>query len=280
MSKPRAPIAPKRTDPDGSATNAARRAGDRGRAAASPARERSAGQRAASPAGPERGRKSPASPASSPTARGPRRVLVTAGPTREYIDPVRYISNESTGKMGFALAAAAAARGDRVTLIAGPVNQPTPPGVERVDVESAREMLAELKRHFRSADALFMTAAVADWRPKRRLSGKWRKKDGGTQSASIELVRNPDLLATVSKRKGARLVVGFALETGDGRRRALAKLRRKNADYIVLNDQTALGADRSTVTILGRDGSSRTLTRRPKPEIAAALAALEAPSGA
>lgn len=226
-------------------------------------------------AGSAAGRSAPSDP-----PRAPRHVLVTAGPTREYIDPVRYISNESTGKMGFALAAAAAARGDRVTLIAGPVNQPTPPGVERVDVESAREMLAELKRHFRSADALFMTAAVADWRPKRRLSGKWRKKDGGNQSASIELVRNPDLLATVSKRKGARLVVGFALETGDGRRRALAKLRRKNADYIVLNDQTALGADRSTVTILGRDGSSRTLTRRPKSEIAAALAALQAPSGA
>ena len=280
MSKPRAPIAPQRTDPDGPATNAARRAGDRGRTAARAAPERSAGRRAASPAGPERGRKSPGSPASSPPARGPRRVLVTAGPTREYIDPVRYISNESTGKMGFALAAAAAARGDLVTLITGPVHQPTPPGVVRIDVQSAREMLAELKRHFQAADALYMTAAVADWRPKRRLAGKWRKKDGGTQTASIELVRNPDLLATVSKRKGGRLVVGFALETGDGQRRALAKLRRKNADYIVLNDQTALGADRSTVTILGRDGSSRTLAQRPKSEIAAALAALEAPAPA
>ena len=116
--------------------------------------------------------------------------------------------------------------------------------------------------------------------PKRRPRTHFVSRLPGTQTASIELVRNPDLLATVSKRKGGRLVVGFALETGDGQRRALAKLRRKNADYIVLNDQTALGADRSTVTILGRDGSSRTLAQRPKSEIAAALAALEAPAPA
>jgi phosphopantothenoylcysteine decarboxylase/phosphopantothenate--cysteine ligase len=201
-------------------------------------------------------------------------VVITAGPTREYIDPVRYISNESTGKMGFALARAAAEAGHQVTLIAGPVHQETPAGVERIDVETAREMLAELKRAFRAADVLYMTAAVADWRPKRRLAGKWRKKDGGNESATIELVRNPDLLATVGKTKGQRLVVGFALETGDGLRRALGKLQRKNADYIVLNDASALGADRSTVTILGRDGSARTLKQRPKTEIAQALVAL------
>ena len=94
--------------------------------------------------------------------------------------------------MGFEIARAAAKRGDRVILVAGPVNLDTPSGVQRVDVQSAREMLAALKEHFRAADSLIMCAAVADWRPKRRLAGKWRKKDGGTETASIELVRNPD----------------------------------------------------------------------------------------
>ena len=210
------------------------------------------------------------------TARRPsgRTVVVSAGPTREYIDPVRYLSNESTGRQGFAIARAAAEQGDRVVLVAGPVHLETPPGVTRVDVQSAREMLAALREAFRDADALYMCAAVADWRPKRRLAGKWRRKDGGTETASIELVRNPDLLATLARTKGERLVVGFALETGDGKRRALAKLRRKNADYIVLNDASALGADRTTVTILGRDGSEREMVDRPKRVVARALVTL------
>ncbi len=205
-----------------------------------------------------------------------RTVLISAGPTREYIDPVRYLSNESSGKMGFEIARAAAKRGDRVVLVAGPVHLETPPGVERLDVQSAREMLAALREQFRVADVLIMCAAVADWRPKRRLAGKWRKKDGGTETASMELVRNPDLLATLARNKAARCVVGFALETGDGKRRALAKLRRKNADYIVLNDATALGADRTTVTILGRDGSERRLENRTKAYVAGQLVKLEA----
>lgn len=209
-----------------------------------------------------------------------RKVVVTAGPTREYVDPVRYLSNESSGKQGFAIAAACAERGDQVCLIAGPVNLETPEGVRRVDVLSARELLAALRREFEGADALYMAAAVADWRPKRRLAGKWRKKDDGTDTASIELVKNPDVLATVAKRKGDRLVVGFALETGDGQRRALAKLRRKNADYVVLNDATALGADHNTVTILGRDGSEQRIERASKQKVARALAKLERPTAA
>jgi phosphopantothenoylcysteine decarboxylase/phosphopantothenate--cysteine ligase len=209
----------------------------------------------------------------------PRRVVVTAGPTREYLDPVRYLSNESSGKQGFAIAAACAARGDEVTLIAGPVHLPTPDGVRRVDVVTARELLAVLRREFKTADVLYMAAAVADWRPKRRLAGKWRKKDEGGETATVELVKNPDVLATVAARKGPRLVVAFALETGDGLRRALGKLRRKNADYVVLNDASALGSDRNTVTILGRDGSAQRLERRPKPVIAAALAGLGSARG-
>ena len=200
-----------------------------------------------------------------------RHVVVTAGPTREWVDPVRYISNVSSGKMGFAVAAAAVERGWRVTLVAGPVRLETPVGVERVDVESAREMLAAVAAAFRRADALVMAAAVADWRPARRLAGKWRAKDGGTERTTLELVRNPDVLATVARRKGRRAVIAFALETGDGERRARAKLVRKNADFIVLNDDSALNRDLATVTILGRDGSARRLERRAKREVAEAL---------
>lgn len=216
----------------------------------------------------------------SPARSTRRHVVVTAGPTREYIDPVRYLSNESSGQMGFAIAAAARARGHRVTLIAGPVHLDTPAGVRRVDVESARDMLAATREAFLEADALVMAAAVADFRPKRRLSGKWRKKDDGEDGATLELVKNPDILATLGRAKGRgrahdpRLVIGFALETGEGERRALAKLRRKKADYIVLNDDSALNAARSQVTILGADGSHRRLRAQAKSATASQLAEL------
>jgi phosphopantothenoylcysteine decarboxylase / phosphopantothenate---cysteine ligase len=207
------------------------------------------------------------------------RVVVTAGPTREAIDPVRYLSNVSSGRMGFEIAAAAQRAGCEVVLIAGPVRLATPPGVERVDVESARDMLTAVRRAFARADALFMAAAVADWRPKRRLSGKWRKKDDGSDSATLELVKNPDVLATVARRKGHRVVVAFALETGDGLRRARRKLVRKNADFIVLNDESALNAERSSVTILGRDGSTLRIARKQKREIAERLLGLLGSAG-
>ncbi len=203
-----------------------------------------------------------------------RRVVVTAGPTREYVDPVRYLSNESSGRMGFEVARAAAERGDHVVLIAGPVELATPPGVTRVDVVNARDMLRATREAFRTADVLVMTAAVADWRPRRKRRGKWRKEGGG-ESATLELVRNPDILAEVARRKGDRLVIGFALETGDGVARATRKLERKGADYVVLNDESALGADRTTVDILGRDGSRRRLERRTKRAVARVLVRLK-----
>jgi len=209
--------------------------------------------------------------------RRPVRILVSAGPTREWLDPVRYLSNASSGKMGFAIAAEAARRGCAVTLVAGPVALETPAGVRRIDVESAREMLVVLRREFRGADALFMAAAVADWRPARRLAGKWRAKDGGAQGATIELVRNPDVVATLARRKGARRVVAFALETGSGLRRALGKLVRKNADFIVLNDASVLNSERATVTILGQDGSVQRVERRTKRAVAAKLVDLVDP---
>jgi phosphopantothenoylcysteine decarboxylase/phosphopantothenate--cysteine ligase len=213
-------------------------------------------------------------------ARAPRRVLVTAGPTREHVDPVRYLTNESSGRMGFELAAAAARAGQRVTLVTGPVALRTPPGVERIDVTSAREMLVAARAAFARADALLMCAAVADWRPRRKRSGKWRKESEDKEVATIELVRNPDILATLARRKGRRLVVGFALETGKGEARARAKLARKGADYIVLNDARVLGAERTSVTILGRDGSRRRLVGRTKRAVAEVLVRLGAPGDA
>ena len=207
-----------------------------------------------------------------------KRVLVTAGPTRERIDPVRYLSNDSSGKMGFAIAEASVAAGHEVVLIAGPVELETPKGVKRINVESAREMLAEVRKAFPECDTLFMAAAVCDFRPARRLRGKWRKKDVGQERASLELIPNPDILGAITRRKGDRLVVGFALETSDGLRRAREKLERKRMDYVVLNGPSALNATKTSVKILGRDGSQRDLVGRTKRAVAKALVGLRAPS--
>lgn len=215
---------------------------------------------------------------------GKRRVVVTAGPTREHVDPVRYLSNESSGRMGFAIAEAAARAGHDVTLVAGPVELDTPRGVRRIDVTSAREMLAAARRAFVRADAIFMAAAVADWRPARRLAGKWREKDKGTGTARLDLVRNPDVLRTLTGgsrwRRGRRgkLVVAFALETvalaTGGRARARRKMKEKGADFVVLNGLAALGGRRTSVRILGADGSERVLTGRSKRAVARALVRL------
>ncbi len=201
-------------------------------------------------------------------------VIVTAGPTREHIDPVRYLSNESSGLMGFEIAAAAARAGHRVTLIAGPVHQPTPEGVTRIDVVSALDMLAAMQASFAGADAIFMAAAVGDFRPAERLTGKWKKKEEGGDAAVLHLVENPDLLATIARDKGERRVIAFALETGEGERRAAAKLVRKNADFIVLNGASALNADASTVTLLDASGVLWRMDDAPKAETAARLIAL------
>lgn len=206
----------------------------------------------------------------------PLHVIVTAGPTREYIDPVRYLSNESSGTMGFAIARALLAAGHRVTIIAGPVNQETPEGAERVDVVSALDMLAAMEEHFPGADAIFMAAAVGDFRPATRHDGKWKKKEEGGNAAVLELVENPDLLATIARDKGHRKVIAFALETSDGEARAAAKLVRKNADYIVLNGASALNAASSSVTVLDANGVVWRHEDTPKPETAARLVELVA----
>lgn len=206
----------------------------------------------------------------------PLNVVVSAGPTREHVDPVRFLTNESSGRMGFAIAEAAVRAGHSVTLVAGPVALPTPRGVRRIDVVSARDMLAALRSAWSRCDALFMAAAVADWRPARRLAGKWRAKDGGADSTKLALVRNPDILATLTggERHPRRTVVAFALESGDGVRRARSKLARKGADWIVLNGPAALNAERTSVHILGADDFEFQLDDQRKSDVARRLVEL------
>jgi phosphopantothenoylcysteine decarboxylase/phosphopantothenate--cysteine ligase len=186
-----------------------------------------------------------------------RRVLVTAGPTYEAIDPVRYIANRSSGKQGFAIARAAAAAGADVTLVAGPVSLPDPPAVTVIRVESAREMLAEVERAL-PADVAVFAAAVADWRVAE--PGAQKLKKGAGDAPQLDLVENPDILATVAHGKAKRplLVIGFAAETEHVIRNARAKLDRKGCDWIVANDVSPatgiMGGDRNSVHLVTRDG--------------------------
>ncbi len=200
-----------------------------------------------------------------------RHVLVTAGPTWEAIDPVRYIANRSSGKQGFAIAAAAAALGARVTLVAGPVSLKTPAGVSRLDVESAQEMADTVKRSL-PADVAVMVAAVADWRPKEYRGEKIKKR--GSAPPALMLTENPDILinlATGAKRPG--LVIGFAAETDNVIENAKAKRKRKVADWIVANDVSGdvMGGDMNRVHIISAEGVE-TLDEMPKSAVAMALA--------
>ncbi|WP_095011386.1 bifunctional phosphopantothenoylcysteine decarboxylase/phosphopantothenate synthase [Tsuneonella mangrovi] len=200
-----------------------------------------------------------------------RHVLVTAGPTHEPIDPVRYIANRSSGKQGFAIAAAAAALGARVTLVAGPVHLQTPPGVDRIDVESAREMADAVKKAL-PADAAFMVAAVADWRSKDYKSEKMKKR--GSAPPALLLAENPDILAIVAAGKQRpKVLIGFAAETEDVVENAKTKRKRKAADWIVANDVSGdvMGGDANTVHIVSSDGVED-LPEMPKEQVAMALA--------
>ncbi len=199
------------------------------------------------------------------------RFVITAGPTREFIDPVRFLSNPSTGKMGFAIARAAARRGHDVTLVAGPVALKTPTGVSRVDVVSARDMLAAVEKALKGAgtDAVFVaTAAVADWRPKERAASKLKKRD---MTGVLELTRNPDILKTVS---GVRKV-GFAAETDDVLGEAARKCREKKLELIVANDVgekgCGFGTDTNRVTFVRPDGSLERLPLMSKAAVATRL---------
>lgn len=208
----------------------------------------------------------------APAGLAGRRVLVTAGPTYEPIDPVRFLGNRSSGKMGFAIAAEAAARGARTTLVAGPVALPTPPGVERVDVETALEMRDAVYRLAPDSAVVVMAAAVADFRPLAVAPGKLKKADGPPR---LELVANPDILAGLADVAPDSLRVGFAAETADDPAEARAKLERKRVHWLVWNDVSrrdiGFAAERNEVVVHRRDGAPIFLSRRPKAAVAAAL---------
>ena len=197
-----------------------------------------------------------------------RRLLVTAGPTLEDVDPVRFVGNRSSGKMGYAIARRARQRGAQVCLVSGPTSLPVPLGVERVDVRSALQMLAASQDAFATADAAIMAAAVADYRPSQASTTKLKR---GSGSMSIELVENPDIAATLGQDKQHRVLVAFALETGQGVEQARLKLEKKCADFVVLNDLGDEGAgfevDTNVVTIVD-DGQARRLPRMDKLDVA------------
>ncbi|SHF70583.1 phosphopantothenoylcysteine decarboxylase / phosphopantothenate--cysteine ligase [Kaistia soli DSM 19436] len=203
-----------------------------------------------------------------------KHVLVTAGPTHEPIDPVRYIANRSSGRQGFAIAAAAAKAGARVTLVHGPVAIPLPAGVTAVGVETARAMLAAVEAAL-PADIAIFSAAVADWRPATEASGKI-KKDGSGQVAPLTMTENPDILATIGHRTSGRpgFVVGFAAETDALLDHARAKLARKGADLIVANDVSPgsgiMGGTENEVVLVTDDGADR-WPRLGKDEVASRL---------
>jgi phosphopantothenoylcysteine decarboxylase/phosphopantothenate--cysteine ligase len=186
-----------------------------------------------------------------------KRALVTAGPTLEAIDPVRFISNRSSGKQGYAIAAALAELGAEVTLVSGPTDLAPPPGVALKRVESAREMLAASEAAL-PLDVAVMVAAVADWRPSQTSNAKLKKDKAGVPT--IALVENPDILATLSKpgKKRPKLVIGFAAETNDVEEHARAKIAKKGCDWIVANDVTlgggAFGAEHNTVHLITATG--------------------------
>jgi len=201
-----------------------------------------------------------------------KRVLVTAGPTREPIDPVRFLSNRSSGKMGYALARAARILGADVTLISGPTSLPRPAGVWRVHVESAAAMLDAVRAAFASADLLVMAAAVADFRPAQPAETKAPKDQLGD---TIALELNPDILATIAAGRGDRLVVGFAAETGDADAKAQTKMKRKGVDAIIANDVADAGigfdANDNEVRVLFADGRIVELPRQSKERLAFAI---------
>ncbi len=197
------------------------------------------------------------------------RVVVSAGPTREAVDPVRYLSNHSSGKMGYAVARVARRRGADVVLVTGPTHLPPPPGVRTIAVTTAAEMQRVIESEFRAASVLVMAAAVADYRVRRPAERKWKKTRAGI---ALELERTDDIVAGLAARKGRRLVIGFAAETHDVVEEATRKLRDKRLDLIVANDVTAPGAgfgsDTNVVQLLDADGLSESLPVLPKDDVA------------
>jgi len=199
-------------------------------------------------------------------------LLITAGPTREEVDPVRYLTNRSSGKMGYALAEVALRRGARVILVSGPVSLAPPENAEFVSVRTAEQMRKAVLEHLPQATAVLMAAAVADYRPAKPAEHKIKR---GSGPLTLELAPTPDILAEVAAQKGERTLVGFAAETEELAANARGKLARKGADLIVANDVTRQGAgfdvDTNIVTLVRRDGSASELPQMSKHDLAARL---------
>jgi phosphopantothenoylcysteine decarboxylase/phosphopantothenate--cysteine ligase len=208
-----------------------------------------------------------------------RRIVVSAGGTREPLDPVRFLGNRSSGRQGVALARCAAARGAKVTLVAGALEIPVPDGVDVVQVGSALEMREAVLAASAAADIVVMAAAVADFRPAEVAEHKIKKTDNAADAPIIRLVRNPDILAElVTRRRPGQIVVGFAAETGDGAvgvlQHAREKLARKGCDLLVLNDVSAgkvFGRTDTEVTLLYPDGRQLPVPAGPKEVVADAI---------
>ena len=200
------------------------------------------------------------------------RFLVTAGPTREPIDPVRYLSNRSSGKMGYAIAEAAIKAGHEATLISGPVNLDPPRGAELTLVSTSDEMFDAVHERVREYDVLVMCAAVADYKPAKASKHKIKKREA---NLSLELVPTRDILASLPKQDRQFVVVGFAAETENVEANARKKLQEKNCDIVVANDvsraDSGMESDHNEVTILFRDGEIRTISRAPKKIVAREL---------
>ncbi len=196
------------------------------------------------------------------------RILITAGPTREYLDDVRYLSNASSGRMGYAIAAAARAAGWDVTLVSGPVELTPPDGCTIRRVVTTEEMKNACLAEFDGCDGVIAAAAVCDYRPKDRIVGKLSKTGA---PISFEMIETDDVLAELGHAKGDRWVVGFALEAQNPRENALQKLRRKNCDWIVLNAPSAIGAETNSVELLGQDGEVLANWSGSKQSVATAL---------
>jgi phosphopantothenoylcysteine decarboxylase/phosphopantothenate--cysteine ligase len=218
-------------------------------------------------------KKSPGSGKKESPLKG-KKVLITAGPTREHLDPVRFISNPSSGKMGYALARACLSRGARVTLISGPVALTPPPGLRTVRVESALQMFKAARAAFSGCDVFIASAAVSDYRPARASKSKIKKDSPGGRF--LRLTLNPDILQKLSRAKGGRLLVGFAAETGSVLENARGKLRNKKLDLMVANrvgrKGTGFGSDFNQVTLLWPSGKAETLKRMAKERVAGRVA--------
>lgn len=201
-----------------------------------------------------------------------KKILITAGPTYENLDPVRFIGNYSSGKMGYAIAEAAAALGAQVVLVSGPVDrQLQHPAVEIIKITSAREMLEACERHFSDVDIAIMSAAVSDYRPQQCEETKIKREN--KESMTINLVRNPDIAATLGKRKKeGQLLVGFALETNNERENALDKMHRKNLDMIVMNSLrdpgAGFGTDTNKIILFSRNGDAKEFPLMQKTRLA------------